>query len=132
MAERFDILKTMPSSFARGDINRFLRAFACFYFTLGRGRPEKLINRLWFVHRGRIIGFFAVEEIVQNVGQLPQLRTMDDTADSKWQIKPDAWVAVCPPPFVRLPERIFHEGFRGWRYFDLASYSASPGAKVRI
>jgi len=68
---------------------------------------------------------------VQNVGQLPKLTNMDGDP-SAWQIKGDAWVAVCPPPFHRLEEKIYHDGFRGWRYFDLATYRGTLGSKIRI
>lgn len=69
--------------------------------------------------------------IVQNVGQIPRLRAMDG-ADSEWQIKGDRFVAVCCPPFHKLEQEIFYEGFRGWRYFDLEAHRGTLGAKVRI
>jgi hypothetical protein len=147
------ILKTLPSRFARGHIEHFLGldgkpCWTLYFFTLGRGRPAKTkfcdaiefggvhnayigIDQLWFTHRGQIIGHFAVIAIVQNVGQLPKLTTMDGEP-SEWQIKPDRWLAICNPPFHRLEEKIFHEAFRGWRYFDLEAYRGTVGAKVRI
>ena len=85
------ILKTLPTSFARGHIDRFLACFGIYFFTLGRGRPSKAdyavktnglegflgVDQLYFTHRGEIIGHFAIEVIVQNVGQLPPLTNMD-------------------------------------------------------
>lgn len=102
-----------------------------FYFTLGRGRPQRPPSELWYTHRGRILGWFGINEIVQNVGQLPKLTAIDGT-ESEWQIRGDAWVALCPPPFHRLEEKIYHEGFRGWRYFDLEAYRGTIGAKLLI
>jgi len=110
----------------------FTHKWAVFYFTLGRGRPRKSEpDQLYYTHRGEILGYFAIAEIVQNVGQLPKLTAIDGT-ESEWQIKGDAWVAICKPPFHELEEKIFHEGFRGWRYFDLNAYRGTLGAKVRI
>jgi hypothetical protein len=127
------ILKTLPGFFARGRIDEFLSAtFTRFYFTLGRGRPKTAgVDRIFFTHHGRILGSFEIEEIVKNAGQLPLLTTLDGKP-SEWQIKPDRWVAVCRPPFHRLAEKVYHEGFRGWRYFDLAAYCGTVGAKVRL
>lgn len=147
------ILKTFPTRFARGEILRFLGldgqpCWTFYFFTLGRGRPSKAnlcgdiefcgvrngwrgIDQLWFTHRGRILGHFQVVCIIQNVGQLPKLTTMDGEP-SQWQIKADRWVAVCNPPFQKLTERVYHEAFRGWRYFDLEAYRKTPGAKINI
>jgi len=138
------IIKTLPVRFARGDIERFLGldgkpCWTTYYFTLGRGRPRRARfyvgqscpNQLYFTHKGIVIGHFTIAEIVQNAGQLPELTNMDGDP-SAWQIKPDAWVAVCQPPFVRLADRIYHEGFQGWRYFDLESYRGTIDAKLRI
>jgi hypothetical protein len=127
-----EILKTLPTFFARGKIRKFLRAeFSRFYFTLGRGKPQQAVTRLWFTHKGIIIGYFDVAEIVQNAGQLPKLTTLDGRP-SAWQIKPDRWVAVCRPPFHHLRDFICHEGFRGWRYFDLAAHRGTMDAKIRL
>jgi hypothetical protein len=144
------IIKTLPGRFARGHLDRFFGTeekpcFTTYYFTLGRGRPSKTepaepyldfqawrgIEQLYFSHQGILIGHFAIECIVQNVGQLPLLTTLDGKP-SEWQIKPDRWVAVCTPPFHRLEETLYHEGFRGWRYFDLESHRGSIAAKVRL
>ncbi len=127
------ILKTLLAMFARGHILRFLDGrFSCYYFTLGRRRPRQADpTEIYFTHHVRVMGYFLIEEIVQNVGQLPKLRTLDGKP-SVWQIKGDAWVAVCKPPFMWMSERIYHEGFPGWRYFDLDIYRLTVGAKVRI
>jgi hypothetical protein len=133
------ILKTLPNRFARGDIERFLGldgkpCWTTYYFTLGRGRPRQSDpdpGWLYFTHRGILLGYFDVNEIVRNQGQLPILTNMDGDP-SKWQIPDRAWVAVCVPPFHKLKEKIYHEGFRGWRYFDLEAYRGTVGAKIRI
>jgi hypothetical protein len=46
--------------------------------------------------------------------------------------KPDAWVAVYPAPFHRLKKKLYHQGFRGWRYFDLESYRGTMDAKIHV
>ena len=126
------ILKTWPAFMPpRKVLEVFGHDWGRFYFTLGRGKPQKPIEQLWFTHRSRILGYFGVGEIVQNVGQLPKLRALSGEI-SEWQIKGDRWVAICPPPFHRLEEKLYHEGFRGWRYFDLEAYRGTLGAKVRI
>jgi hypothetical protein len=131
------ILKTLPTRFARGEIERFfgLDGKPCwtnYYFTLGRGKPKRYDpTALYFTHKGIIVGHFLIAEIVQNVGQLPKLTNMDGDP-SAWQIKGDAWVAICPPPFLRLEERVYHEGFRGWRYFDLEQFRGTLASKVRL
>jgi hypothetical protein len=137
------ILKTLPTRFARGQLERFLGAFTAYYFSLGRGRPKTPPAQLWFTHSGILIGFFEIQEIVRNAGdlrdgakntgsmELPKLTTLDG-GKSAWQIPPGNWVAVCRPPFCKLEDRVYHEGFRGWRYFDLESYRGTVGAKVRI
>src|SRR5271163_3094848 len=108
------ILKTWPA-FMPADkvLEVFTADWPTFYFTLGRGKPQRPIDQLWYTHQGRILGYFTIDEIVQNAGQLPKLTAIDDT-ESEWQIRADAWVAVCRPPFVRLNKKIYHEGFRGW------------------
>jgi hypothetical protein len=128
------ILKTLPTFFARGQIQNFLAAeFSRFYFTLGRGKPQRPdpVKRIYFTHCGVILGFFFIEEIVQNKGQLPLLTTLEGKP-SEWQIKPDRWVAVCAPPFYFEQDKIYHAGFRGWRYFDLQAYRNTLESKVRL
>lgn len=72
-----------------------------------------------------------IGRIVQNDGSLPKLRSLSDT-ESEWQIRGDHWVAVCPPPFRRLEDKVYHDGFRGWRYFDLEAYRTTIDARVRL
>ncbi len=128
-----DIVKTWPAMFPSAKVREiFNHDWGRFYFSLGRGRPSQPIERLWYTHRGRLIGYFHVDEIVQNAGQLPRLRSLSGE-ESEWQIKPDSWVAICPPPFRRVNgARIFYSGFRGWRYFDFEKYRNSVEAKVSI
>lgn len=134
------IIKTLPTRFARGHLEKFFGAadqgnkhFCNYYFTLGRGRPRRPdpVTQLYFTHQSVIIGNFEIKEIVRNEGQLPPLTTLDGEP-SEWQIKPDRWVAVCQPPFHRLADKIYHTGFQGWRYFDLAAYAATLDSKVRL
>lgn len=128
-----DILKTWPAVMDR---RRVLAAFTHdwgeFYFTLGRGKPSKPVERLWFTHHGQILGYFSVNRIIRNDGtNIPELRSISGEK-SAWQIKPDAWVAICRPPFVELDDKVYHDGFRGWRWFNLEEYSAAPESKVRF
>lgn len=128
------ILKTWPACMPpKKVLEVFTHDWAIFYFTLGRGRPQRDdVTEIFHTHRGRILGHFAVREIVRNMGDnLPKLTAIDGT-ESEWQIKLMNWVAICQPPFHRLDEKIFHEGFRGWRYFDLEKYRGTVGAKVRL
>ena len=145
------IIKTLPARFARGNLEKFFGTeekpcFTEYFFTLGRGRPAQThprrrdyagapawfgLEQLYFSHRGVLIGWFRIACVVQNVGQIPLLTTLDG-APSEWQIKPDRWVAVCEPPFHRLKELIYHEGFRGWRYFDFDTHVKTTAAKVRL
>ena len=133
-------IKTLPTRFARGDIERFLGlkaekpAWCTYFFTLGRGRPRResfTLTQLYFTHAGVVIGYFDVTEVVQNVGQLPKLTNMDGDP-SAWQIPGDAWVAVCDPPFHAVKGHVYHHGFQGWRYFDFESYRGTIDAKVRV
>ena len=126
------ILKTLPTFFARGRIDQFLATeFSFFYFTLGRGQPKNSIQELYFTHKGVILGHFDIDYVCKNAGQLPKLTTLDGRP-SEWQIKPDRWVAVCRSPFHRLEEKLFHSGFRGWRYFDLEAYRGTLDSKVLL
>jgi hypothetical protein len=127
------IVKTWPSKFPRSKVLQvFNHEFAVFYFTLGRGRPAKEIDELWYTHRGQIIGHFKVASIVRNLGDnLPKLRSLTGEV-SEWQIGLMHWVAVCKPPFFPLKERLFMLGFRGWHYFAIDSYRGSLDAKVRL
>src|SRR5260370_38249510 len=86
-----------------------------YYFTLGRGKPKQSIDRIWYTWRGRILGSFKVDRIVQNDGSLPTLSRIDNI-ESDWNIKPDMWVAICDTACDPLNERVFMSGFRGYRY----------------
>lgn len=105
--------------------------FNRYYFTLGRGKPKDPPAKIWFTWRGRILGWFEIESIVCNDGSLPQLSRLDGEP-SEWQIRKDAWVAVCKPPCQRIRERVYMSGFRGWHYFDLESYRSDPDSRHRI
>lgn len=126
------ILKTWPAFMpAKKVLEVFGHDWGHFYFTLGRGRPKVTPSELWYTHHGRILGWFTIGEIVQNVGQLPKLCSLSGE-ESPWQIKGDRWVAICPPPFHRISERLYHESFRGWRYFDIEKHRGTLSAKVRL
>lgn len=127
-----DIIKTWPAFFSRSKLSRvFNHKWVRFYFSLGRGKPKRPIEHVWFCHRGLVVGAFRVEEIVQNDGSLPKLRSLQNR-ESEWQFKHDVWVMVCHPPIEWLEEEIFHESFRGWRYFDLEAYRKTAGARMNI
>lgn len=126
-----DIIKTWPAFMDQRKVRKIFGHFSTFFFTLGRGCPRRTIEGLWFTHQGRIMGRFVVREIVQNVGQLPKLRSIENR-ESEWQIKADAYVAICPGPFVPLKEGLFHESFRGWRYFNIDEYRETPDAKINM
>jgi hypothetical protein len=126
------IIKTWPAFFTpERTLAVFTHPWAKFYFTLGRGRPKIAPDEIWFTHRGAILGHFRIGEIVRNEGQLPKLARITGE-ESEWQIRPDNWVAICPPPFETLGERLFFAGFRGWRYFDLAKHRSSLDARIRL
>lgn len=128
------IIKTWPSGIEAKKVARIFAPEGCFaryYFTLGRGKPKQPITRIWFTWSGRILGSFAIEKVVCNDGSLPTLSRIDG-GESEWQIRKDAWVAVCVPGCDRLKERVFMPGFRGWHYFDLESYRTSAEAKLRV
>jgi hypothetical protein len=145
------ILKTWPAFMPpKKVLEVFTHDWGAFFFTLGRGRPNRLFcpcadpacslhheerdgsPQIYHTHRGRILGHFYIQSIVRNMGDnLPKLTAIDGT-ESEWQIKLMNWVAVCPTQFHPLEETLYHEGFRGWRYFDLEKYRGTIGAKVRI
>jgi hypothetical protein len=127
------VLKTWPASMDR---HRVREAFThdwggSFYFTLGRGKPSRKIDQLYFTHASRILGYFDVAEVIQNVGQLPRLRSISGEV-SEWQIRPDSWVAVCNPPFHFLEEKLYYCGFRGFRFFDIDAYRGTMEAKIPL
>ena len=126
------VIKTWPTFMTTAHtLAVFNHKFAQFYFSLGPRKPKQEFEYLYFTHRGRILGHFVLCAVVQNAGQLPKLRSLSDET-SEWQIKADAWVAVCDPPFRPLEETLYHESFRGWRYFDIDKYRGTLDAKVRI
>jgi hypothetical protein len=131
---KVDIIKTWPAQIDARTTARVFSPdhppFTRYYFSLGRGKPKQEIGRMWFNYQGRIIGSFEVEEIVCNDGTLPKLHRLDG-GESGWQIRKDAWVAICAPPCERPKERIFHDSFRGWRYFDLERYRGTVDARYR-
>lgn len=129
-----DILKTWPAFMPRRKVLAIFRSqFALFYFVLGKGKPQRPIEHLWFTHQGEILGRFAVREIVCNVGQLPKLRSLEDR-ESEWQIKRDRYVAICPGPFAPTPspEPVYHDSFRGFRYFDFHEYSQTIESRIAL
>lgn len=130
-----DLIKTWPACVSAQATARMFSetvpSFHLYYFTLGRGMPKQKIDWLWFTYQGRIIGRFSVEEIIVNTGQIPKLHRLDG-GESEWQIKKDAKVAICPAPCVRLKERIFMDGFRGYRYFDFENYRGTSEARHRF
>jgi hypothetical protein len=126
------IIKTWPANMPRSRVLEvFTHDWGSFYFTLGRGLPRITPDTLFFTHRGRILGHFKISEIVRNEGQLPKLRSLFGET-SEWQIRRDAIVAICDPPFVRLEEKLFYAGFRGFRYFDLDSHRGSLDSKIML
>ena len=139
-----DIIKTWPAVVSpRMTLAMFsenLPPFTMYYFTLGRACPKRVNplpqtygdrDHLWFTYRGRIMGAFGIVRVMQNDGSLPRLNRLDG-GESDWQIKPDAWVAICKPPCLRLHKKVYMSGFRGFRYFDLESYSSTMESKVRM
>jgi hypothetical protein len=127
-----DILKTWPAFMDPRKVLMIFgpkQPFGIYYFTLGRGKPQQEIEHIWFTYRGRVLGNFKVDHVVCNVGQIPQLRRIDG-GGSAWQIKRDRFVAVCLPPFQRVREHVYHDSFRGWRYFNFEEYSQTLEAKI--
>ena len=107
-------------------------AFMVFYFTISRGKPKQEIEKLWFTYRGRVLGYFIVDEVVCNTGDnIPKLRRIDG-GDSEWQIKLYNWVAVCSPPFHRLRDKVFYDSFRGFHYFSLDDYLRTPESRIAL
>lgn len=130
-----EIIKTWPSVVSAKTVAKVFSpsapAFSRYYFSLGRGKPKQAIERMWFTYGGRILGWFEVEEIVCNDGSIPPLKRLDG-GESGWQFKPDVWLAVCAPPCRRIPERLFYEPFRGWRYFDLEAWRGNFDSRHRF
>jgi len=130
-----DIIKTWPAVVsARATARMFspdVPAFHRYYFTLGRGRPKQAIERLWFTYLGRILGYFPIEEITVNDGTLPALHRLDG-GEGDWQFRRDAIIAICAPPCVRLKDRVFMSGFRGFRYFDIDEWRQNAESRFRF
>ena len=128
-----DIIKTWPSFVNPRKVAEMFygEPFGTYYFALGRGKPKQNIERLWFTYRGRILGCFKIERIIVNDGNLPRLRSLSGE-ESEWQIKPDAYVAICSPPCEKPGHRAFMTGFRGWRYFDVDKYTQTPESRMRL
>jgi hypothetical protein len=128
-----DILKTWPAFMPPRRVLEVFSGkeakFAFYYFKLGRGKPKQTIEHVWFVYRGRIMGKFKVESVECNVGQIPTLRRMDGDPGA-FQIPRDAWVAICKGPFIRLKERVYHDSFRGFRYFDFEEWRMNMEALI--
>lgn len=129
-----DIIKTWPANMDAkviADILGSVDPFVEYYFALGRGKPAKPIDRIWWTYQGRIMGSFKVDRVVVNDGSLPRLSRIDKEA-GEWKLTRDTYVAICLPPIERLKDRIYFAGFRGWRYFNLDEYCKTVDAKVRI
>jgi len=130
-----EIIKTWPSVVSAKTTAQIFSPtappFSRYYFSLGRGKPKQPIAWMWFTYGGRILGRMEIEEVVCNDGTLPKLSRLDG-GESGWQITKDAWVAICAPPCLRIKERVFHESFRGWRYFDFVAYCQNPASRHRL
>jgi hypothetical protein len=136
-----DVIKTWPGYMDREKVMRIFtlssherwRPDDRYYFVIGKGKPKQTIERLWFVHQGEILGCFVVDSVQCNVGEFPKLRSLENR-ESEWQIKPDRWVAICKGPFLPLTgdEPVYHDAFRGFRYFDFNSYIQTMEAKIPI
>ena len=143
-----DIIKTWPQCVsARTSLAMFSEdtpPYQTFFFTLGRARPKQLLpniscepewvptgDKLWFTYKGHIMGSFDIVWVMQNDGTLPRLNRLDG-GESDWQFKRDAWIAICRPPCHRLKERVFYQGFRGFRYFDLGAYRELPESRINL
>ena len=128
-----DVIKTIESWRAPRRVLEFLNGpppgAGRFLFNAGRARPQEEVRRLYFVFRGRVLGWFAAS-VVENHG--------DYNSEYAHQFTPPYWKAArflfaCAPPFVFLKkQRIFHRGFQGWRYFDFQAYSKTLDAKVKL
>ena len=133
-----ELIKTWPLAVGADAVARIFSPdkkkapFGTLFFSLGPRKPKNLpITKLWFTYNGRILGHFVVDELVVNDGTLPRLNRIDGT-EGEWQIRKDAWVALCKPPCVRLTERVFYSSFRGWHYFSLEEWKQNPESRHRI
>lgn len=130
-----EIIKTWPAAMPAREVRAIFfdreQQFCEYYFTLGRGKPQQEITRLWYTYQGRIIGSFTVDRVVCNDGSFPALRRIDGE-EGGWRIRPDYWVAICHGPMLRPRQRMYMSGFRGWRYFDLAAWLTQPESGMRL
>lgn len=129
-----DIIKTWPGFMDQKKVLRvFTHAWGRFYFSVGKGKPKQEVEKLWYTHKGLILGYFTIAEFFhyEREGQLPPLRSIENK-ESQWQFRPGIWIAICPPPFVRLQEELHYAGFQGWRYFELEKHRESIDALVAI
>lgn len=140
------IIKTIESWRDPRRVIRWLHAFdgnkdACFYFPIGRGMPKRSpVTRLYFTFRGRVMGWFKIAEfqvmcptllewMISETGSMPENQDREPTAKcnlnlvykggKRWFPKLGTWVVFCSSPFHRTKKRIYMQGFRGFRYFDL-------------
>lgn len=153
-----DIIKTIESWRDPRRVLRFLTNHnGCehdwaFFFSLGRAKPKQPVERLFFTFQGRILGWFDVLDIIYNSPQfeasvsggttLDQATTPDqpprqlvryrERNGGEWRPKMDSALVLCRPPFFRVEEKLYHEGFRGWRYFDLEAHRKTLDAQVRV
>src|SRR5258708_39672489 len=103
-----------------------------FYCPLGRGKPSQDPAEFWYTHQGQIIGHFGITAIIRNLGNnIPELSSISGEK-SAWQIKLMNWGAVCDAPFHKLEEKVFHGGFRGWRYFVGGIYKKTMESEVGV
>jgi hypothetical protein len=120
-------LKTIEGWRDEPRVRKFLSTpWGFFIFSLGRGRPKRPIERLYFTFRGRIFGWIHVTAVEENTGQYDQhLKTMFGDG---W--RPGRIICRCAPPFHFIDELVFHRGFQGWRYFDFDVYRNSEAARL--
>jgi len=133
MREERDAIKTIEGWRDPRRVREYLREgpdhSGRFLFNVGNGCPQRKVARLFFVFHGRILGWFAVAGI--------EKRTAELSLEYARQYSPPYFKAakflfICARPFHFIRERVFYEGFRGWRYFDFETYRNSLDAKVRI
>jgi len=135
-----DIIKTFESWRKRADLLKFFDVpdGHVLSFSLGRGKPKIEPRRLWFVHCGRLFGWLSVEGLEQRgleeISDGEFTYTLDDACSQPrtWKPRLGTWMVVCVPPLRVVVECIFHEGFRGWRYFDFQKHCEGIASKIWI